>query len=219
MELINDFNNIYVLIAGNTGVGKSTAAECISTKYNIELFSDPYIYNPFISESLNRENNKSFQSQLFFFKEFIKIHKYINQTKSSVIQERSLFESVNVFCKLFYKNGLFSKDELNVFEDLLFELKSQIRLPDLIIYIECELNENVKRVVKRNRCFESNFDMKLLSNQKEIYKEWIFEMKSQYVEIIKINNTRLNVSEFKKECLDEFDNWINIHNLRLEKKI
>lgn len=219
METLNNYNNIYVLVTGNTGVGKSTVAEYISAKYKIELISDPFVENPFISDSLSEQNNKSFQSQLFFFKEFIKIHKYIGQSKSSIIQERSLFESVNVFCKLFYQNGFFSKDELNVFEDLLLELKSQIKLPDLIIYIESDLNVNALRVIERNRDFESKFDIQLLSKQKEIYKEWISGMESQKIEIIKVNNTNLSLAEFKSKCLIKFENWLHSHSLRLEERI
>lgn len=201
-------NITYVLISGNTGVGKTTAAEYISKKLQIELICDPFLENPFITNSFTKDNNKSFQSQLFFFKEFIKIHKAINISEQSIIQERSIFETVNIFCKLFYNTGSFSKDELDVFIDLFNEIKDWIKSPDLIIYIKSDIDANIKRIVNRNRGFESGFDFNLLSIQDSLYKDWIVEMKNQNIEIIELDNTRIGIEEFENESLDSLKRWL-----------
>jgi deoxyadenosine/deoxycytidine kinase len=212
-------NNIfYVLISGNTGVGKTTAAEYISKTLKVELLCDPFIENPFIKDSFTKANNKSFQSQLFFFKEFIKIHKAINVSKQSIIQERSIFETVNIFCKLFYRNGSFSKDELSVFIDLFNEIKDWIKMPDLIIYIKSDIDTNLERIVNRNRSFESGFNAELLSIQDSLYTDWIVEMKTQNIEIIELDNTKIGIEEFEIKSLDTLKQWLLNKYKQLDNK-
>ncbi len=111
-------DNPYILFSGPTGVGKSTAINNLVERLNsYELYTDPYEKNPFISDAYNN-NNFVFQSQVFFLKEFLKIHKKINNSNNIILQERSVFESIHIFCKMFLLQGKFTNDEFSLISDL-----------------------------------------------------------------------------------------------------
>lgn len=171
----------YVLFSGCTGVGKSFVKERIKkileTEYgykNIFCFDDPYVNNPFI-ESAYSDKNKSFQSQIFFINEFIKIHKEISCLYNSdciILQERSLFESVLVFCKLNLIQNVFSEDEYKLCESLLSNIISWFKVPDIVINVTSESETIIERISKRGRGFENSIDQKFINQQRELYNQF-----------------------------------------------
>ncbi len=96
--------NQYILIVGCTGVGKTVIGDFLHKHFaNSQYFTDPYFDNPFISYAYNKTNSKCFQSEIFFINEFFKIHKIINEISDQwILQERSIFECVHIFCRLFF---------------------------------------------------------------------------------------------------------------------
>ena len=112
----------YNLIVGPTGVGKSSLINYLQKHISCVVYSDPFEDNPFIKDAY-LGNSKNFQSQIFFFKEFLKLHKEIRLQSEIIVQERSIFESVHIFCASLLRDGVFTKDEYAVFEDLLTEVR------------------------------------------------------------------------------------------------
>lgn len=206
-------NNLYILLVGCTGVGKSTVATYLSSQFEMKYFDDPFVNNPFISKSFQKKDSLAFQSQLFFFKEFIKLHKEIAVYHKPIIQERSIFESVNIFCRLFYKTGVFSLEELEVFEDLLSELEYLFRKPDLVIYLKSASETVERRIKERNRNFENSIDKDFLNIQESLYENWINTIKEQkFSKLLVIDNTTLNVSQCNMLISDNINSILNSKN-------
>lgn len=206
---------MYILLTGCTGVGKSTVGHYLSSQYDITYIDDPFVNNPFINTSFQRKDNMAFQSQLFFFKEFIKLHKRISNYHKSIIQERSIFESVEVFCRLFYETKIFSIDELRVFEDLLKELSFLFRKPNLIIYLKANSFEIRNRIRRRNRDFELNFNERLLDIQNTLYERWINKIQTEKLsKVITIDNTNLGIDQCNAFVKKEIDNILLSNRLQ-----
>lgn len=171
----------YVLFSGCTGVGKSFVKErvknILETEYgykNTYCFDDPYVNNPFI-ESAYSDKKKCFQSQIFFINEFIKIHKeisYLYNLNCVILQERSLFESVLVFCKLNLIQKVFSDDEYKLCESLLSNIISWFKVPDMVINITSDSDTIVERISKRGREFENSIDQTFIDQQRELYNQF-----------------------------------------------
>lgn len=208
-----EMNNLYILLVGCTGVGKSTVASYLSSQFGMRYFDDPFIDNPFISKSFQKKDSLAFQSQLFFFKEFIKLHKEILVYHKPIIQERSIFESVKIFCGLFCKTGVFSLEELELFEDLLSELEYLFRKPDLIIYLKSTSEIIEKRIRKRNRNFENNIDNDFLNMQELLYENWINEIRKQESsKLLIVENTNLSIEQCNTLVKDKIDFILNTEN-------
>ena len=163
----------YVLIVGGTGSGKSTFAEQLLHRYGDCLyFSDPYIDNPFL-HSVYSHNQFCFQSELFFMKEFLKIQKKIGNSTRRIIQERSIFECVHIFCKSFYIQGKINKDEYNLCEELLTEIHPWMTMPDVVVHMQVTPSTAYNRIVHRGREFEENVNIDEVKLQLELYSSWV----------------------------------------------
>ncbi len=185
-------DNPYILFSGPTGVGKSTAINNLVERLNsYELYTDPYEKNPFISDAYNN-NNFVFQSQVFFLKEFLKIHKKINNSNNIILQERSVFESIHIFCKMFLLQGKFTNDEFSLISDLANLTTCGYRRPTVILYFQASVDEVIRRIQYRNRNFEQNINIEFIETQCMLYEEWITGIeKSKSSKIIRIESSGL----------------------------
>lgn len=195
--------NQYILLVGCTGVGKSTIYDFLCNTYKNHIaFADPYIANPFIADAYS-EGNKSFQSQVFFFKEFLKIHKIISNTIDKIIiQERSIFESIEIFCKLFMHSGKMDLNEFLTMKDLLSQVEGWIRKPDVVLHIKADGKIIKKRIESRNREFEKDIDEKFILTQNKLYEEWLGAFcDNQNIKLIEIDNSQMSIDETNQSIL------------------
>lgn len=164
----------YILIVGATGVGKSSIINHIQSIKPSLVYSDPYNDNPFISDAY-KNRNSAFQSQIFFFKEFLKIHKRITMdvNVSNILQERSIFESIYIFCSNYLLEGVFSQDEYNLMEELLNEVTSDFIRPHSIIYLKASPETIINRINRRGRLFEKSIDTQFIKRQISLYEDWL----------------------------------------------
>lgn len=196
--------NQYLLIVGCTGVGKTAVADFLHEHYvDSQYFTDPYIDNPFISQAYIKTNNKCFQSEIFFIKEFFKIHKIINGISEQwILQERSIFECVNIFCRLFLYQLKIDRMEYDLCRDLLNELSCNIRKPDMIIHLKADSEIILKRIMTRNRAFESNINLEFIETQQFLYERWLAQFSRDFrMPIIEIDNSKMDVCETNQEVL------------------
>lgn len=163
----------YILITGCTGVGKSSVAEHLHATISPSvLYSDPFVENPFILDTYLKGIN-CFQSEMFFFKEFLKIHKAIKGYTATVFQERSIFECVEIFCRLFLYQNKIDQREFDLLQDLLQELIPYMRMPDRIIHLTADTRIILKRIANRKREFETSIDCDFIEMQSRLYTQWI----------------------------------------------
>jgi deoxyadenosine/deoxycytidine kinase len=204
----------YVLIVGGTGAGKSTFAKQLLQEYSDCLFfSDPYIDNPFL-HSVYSHNQFFFQSELFFVKEFLKIQKQIGNSDRRIIQERSIFECVYIFCKSFYLQSKISKDEYQLCVDLLTEIQPWIRMPDVVVYIKVSPLTAYYRIIGRGRGFEKDVRIDEIELQLKLYSSWVprFCNKNSIPVVVFNNEAAINsiaFSEAVEQCISSIDNIIH----------
>lgn len=199
---------MYILLTGGTGVGKSSVMEYIALQdKTIKMFSDPFVNNPFISDAYTTKKMVC-QSQMFFMKEFLKIHKNINflHKKYNIIQERSIYECVHVFCRTFQKQGKIDHNEFELLKDFLNILQPELRLPDIIVYLTASPLIIEKRVELRSRVFENSIDLTFIESQQFFYMEWLSSIQSQYdIPVLRIENDSLPIDQVGKTVYGLFN--------------
>lgn len=193
----------YNLIVGPTGVGKSSLIEYLQQHISCVVYSDPFEENPFLKEAY-KEKLKCFQSQLFFFKEFLKIHKAIKRQSGLVFQERSIFESVYIFCRNLFIEGTFTKDEYALFESMLWEVQEFLSFPDQIVMLSAKSETILNRISNRGRDFEKGIRLQFIDSQKEMYNQWIERQCAEWRCPTKIYNTDdLSIDKLGEIILNE----------------
>lgn len=195
----------YYLVAGPTGVGKSSVISCLKSQIKCKTYSDPYENNPFIADTYIK-NRYCFQSQVFFYKEFFKIHQTINNeiNNNIIIQERSIFESVNIFCRNMFIDGLLNRDEFILLSDLLSCIEPFIVHPKKIIYLEASSEIILSRIRNRGRGFERNISEDFVKKQLDLYDDWLLSIQKQWsCDIININVNTLTPQAISRIILGD----------------
>lgn len=194
----------YILLTGPTGVGKSSVMDSLSKVIPSITYSDPYVDNPFIADAY-LSNDKCFQSQLFFFKEFLKIHLDIKSKGNEIfiLQERSIFESVYIFCRNLFIEGNFSRDEYELMKDLLSEVEPFLVYPKTIISLTASPDEIYRRILKRGRAFESNIQINFIEKQINLYSDWIkFFSDHHNCKIIEIDTSFKSIKTISENLIE-----------------
>ncbi len=164
---------VFVSIAGNIGSGKSSLTNLISKEFNWKPYYEKVNNNPYLKDFYNDMNRWSFNLQVYFLSHRFKTHKEILNKKSSVIQDRSIYEDAEIFAKNLYKLGKMKKRDYDNYRQLFKEMTYFLQPPDLLIYLRSSLPKLLKQIKLRGREFELNIDGGYLDKLNESYEEWI----------------------------------------------
>lgn len=162
---------MFVSIEGNIGVGKTTIVNKLKIQYGndfayflepVDSFCKFEKYNP-LQLSYENPEKYAFVTQLHIINQTLNYYPTKNTPKSNIISERCTTSSY-AFIEKDYQNGLFNEFQYDFLRDYLF--KNQIRenmlVPDLIIYLKGDVNVCFNRIQERNRKEEQKLSKKLL---------------------------------------------------------
>ncbi len=176
----NRGNNYFFALAGNIGVGKTTWTTLLSEKFGWRAYYEKVTENPYLPDFYKDMQRWSFHSQIFFLTQRFKAHQEIQETTSTCIQDRTIFEDGEIFAKnLFDQKSITEKDYLN-YKDLYETVISSLRFPDLIIYLRASIWTLISRIRKRGRDYERSIDKEYLAQLNRNYDEWVERYAKQH---------------------------------------
>ncbi len=208
---------LFVAIAGNIGVGKTTLTKMLSEKLGWKAYFEKVIDNPYLSDFYKDMNRWSFHLQVFFLSNRFRSQKEITEWPDSCIQDRSIYEDVEIFAYTLHKQGFMSDKDYSNYRDLFSIMVSYLRKPDLIVYLKSPVELLIQHIQKRGRDYEQTIDPKYLARLNEAYDAWIERAKTAGLRVVTIDTTHRdfenNEDDFNiiyqpiKEL--ERQNWIN----------
>ncbi|MEO8666705.1 MAG: deoxynucleoside kinase [Ignavibacteria bacterium] len=164
---------VFVSVAGNIGSGKSSLTHMISKEFNWKPYYEKVNNNPYLKDFYLDMNRWSFNLQVYFLSHRFKTHKEILSKRASVIQDRSIYEDVEIFATNLHKLGKMKRRDYNNYKKLFREMTHFLQPPDLMIYLRASLPKLVKQIKRRGREFEKNIDVDYLERLNVSYDEWI----------------------------------------------
>lgn len=177
-------NLYYIAIEGVIGVGKTSLAKLLADSLSAKLILEKFENNPFLEEFYREPERYAFQTQLFFLLERYK-------------QQQDL-KQVDIFHKLLISDYMFEKDklfanlnlgekELGLYEKIETLLEKQVPSPDLVIYLQSDINNLMDNISNRARPYEENISVEYLQSLRKIYNEFFFHYEKCPVLIINTN--------------------------------
>lgn len=166
-------NKLYIAIAGNIGVGKTTLTRMLSEKLGWKAFYERVVDNPYLSDFYEDMKRWSFHLQVFFLSSRFIDQKKITEWPDSCIQDRSIYEDVEIFAHTLHKNGNMTDVDYKNYQDLFYTMVSYLRKPDLIIYLRSSIESLKEHIRLRGRDYEQDIDPDYLAELNEAYEEWI----------------------------------------------
>ena len=164
---------LYVAIAGNIGVGKTTLTRMLSQKLGWKAYYEKVIDNPYLEDFYKDMKRWSFHLQIYFLSHRFISQKEITEWPDSCIQDRSIYEDAEIFATTLHKQGLMSDRDFDNYRALFEIMTSYLRQPDLIIYLRASTDLLFEHIRKRGRSYELQMDRAYLEQLNQAYEEWI----------------------------------------------
>lgn len=163
----------HVAVAGNIGAGKTTLSEKLSEKYGWDVHYEDADTNPYLQDFYNDMNRWSFNLQVYFLNSRYQQVLEIQNGERTVIQDRTIYEDAYIFAPNLHDMGLMSTRDFNNYFTLFKNMSSQVKAPDLLIYLKANISTLVAHIHERGRDYEGNMSLDYLKKLNERYENWI----------------------------------------------
>lgn len=184
MMMPENRSKVFVAIAGNIGVGKSTLTGILAEEFGWKPFYEAVDENPYLADFYADMPRWSFHSQVFFLSRRLQHHRQLVDHPGSVVQDRSVYEDAEIFACNLYKQGQLSERDYRAYQDLYEGIRAFLPPPDLLVYLKADVDTLLARIHLRGRDFERDILPDYLQRLNVLYDDWIARWDSCQVLII-----------------------------------
>jgi deoxyadenosine/deoxycytidine kinase len=163
----------YVAIAGNIGAGKTTLCEMLARHFGWDVHYEDTENNPYLSDFYLDMKRWSFNLQVFFLSSRYQQVLRILQGSRTVIQDRTIYEDAFIFAPNLADMGLMERRDFENYLTLFQCIVSQVKAPDLLIYLKASIPTLVEHIQMRGRDYEGSISIEYLKRLNERYDSWI----------------------------------------------
>lgn len=178
----------HIALAGNIGAGKTTLTEQLAKHYGWEVNYEDADTNPYLSDFYKDMRRWSFNLQIYFLNSRYAQIINIQNGDKVVIQDRTIYEDAFIFAPNLHDMGLMSTKDFNNYFNLFKLMTSQVRPPDLLIYLKASIPTLVSHIHTRGREYEGNMSLDYLKKLNERYDNWISNYTDGKLLVIETDN-------------------------------
>jgi deoxyadenosine/deoxycytidine kinase len=164
---------IFISVAGNIGCGKSSLTKLLAKRFNWAPYFESVNDNPYLEDFYEDMSRWSFNLQIYFLAHRFGTHREITEKPNSVIQDRSIYEDVEIFAKNLHSLGRMSDRDFQTYNNLFREMTSYLKPPDVLVYLKASVPTLLKQIQLRGRNFEKDIDINYLEELNTSYEIWI----------------------------------------------
>lgn len=166
-------NSKFIAIAGNIGAGKSSLTGLLADHFEWEPFYESVDDNPYLSDFYDDMMRWSFNLQIYFLSSRFRHQKQMLDGEGNFIQDRTIYEDVEIFAKNLHNMGLMSDRDFKNYEALFAEMTRYLKPPTLLVYIRAQVPTLVQRIQQRGREYENTIRIEYLERLNRLYENWI----------------------------------------------
>lgn len=166
---------IFIAVAGNIGVGKSSLTGLIAQHLGWQPFYEAVEENPYLADFYSDMKQWSFHSQVYFLSRRLQHHRQLVDHPSHVIQDRSIYEDAEIFAQNLYEQGRLSERDYRTYRQLYEGIMGFLPPPDLLIYLQAPVGVLAERIGQRGRDYEREISIKYLTDLNKLYDAWIHQ--------------------------------------------
>ncbi|TVQ11691.1 MAG: deoxynucleoside kinase [Balneolaceae bacterium] len=169
----------FLAIAGNIGAGKSSLTNLLSRHFKWEAHYESVDDNPYLQDFYEDMLRWSFNLQIYFLSSRFRKQKELLTDAQSFIQDRTIYEDVEIFARNLYDMGLMSHRDYENYKSLFKEMTDYLRPPDLLIYLKAKVPTLVNQIQQRGRDYENSIRIDYLEGLNKLYEGWIMNYPHQ----------------------------------------
>lgn len=175
----------YVTIEGVIGAGKTSLASLLARNLGARLVLEEVEENPFLSNFYQDRRAYAFQTQVFFL-----LSRYRQQQTTF---QTDLFSQTTISDYLFAKDKIFAylnldDDEIALYERLLALVERDIPKPDLVVYLQADIDRLLALIKRRGRPFEREMSKEYLEDLSEAYNHFFLHYSETPLLVVNTNH-------------------------------
>lgn len=141
----------FVTVIGNVGAGKSTLTRALSDLLSFDASYERVDSNPYLSDFYQDQRAWGFHLQIYFLGQRYKDIGAIQQRARDHIQDRSIYEDVEIFARGLHESGKMADRDFQTYHGLFSNMVESLIKPDLAIYLTGSLDTILRRIASRGR--------------------------------------------------------------------
>jgi deoxyguanosine kinase len=160
----------HIAIEGPIGVGKTSLTSLLAKRFRgAKVLAD--VENPFLDDFYKDKRGAAFRTELFFL-----LSRFDQQRQLS---QGDLFTPLVIADYTFAKSKIFAyltldDSELMIYNKLFDLLSENVPKPDLVIYLQANLDTLLRRIKKRGRAYEKSIAPTYLQELSEAYSHYFY---------------------------------------------
>jgi deoxyadenosine/deoxycytidine kinase len=175
---------MYIAIEGVIGAGKTSLAKRLAEKLNAKLVLESFEENPFLDKFYKDPARYAFHTQIHFL-----LSRY---KQLLTLRQEDLFHDNIVSDYIFEKDKIFAylnlkDDELDLYEKIVSLIERQIRIPDIVIYLQSTVERLMSNIKHRARPYEEEMKEDYISDLNEGYNYFFFRYRATKIMIVNVS--------------------------------
>jgi len=175
---------MYLSIEGVIGAGKTSLAKRLAERLNAKLVLESFDDNPFLDKFYKDPARYAFHTQIHFL-----LSRYRQLLE---LRQEDLFHENIIADYIFEKDKIFAylnlrDDELELYEKIVALIERQIRMPDLVIYLQSTVERLMTNIKFRNRPYETEMKEDYIRDLNEGYNYFFFRYRATKILIVDVS--------------------------------
>ncbi len=177
----------YIVVEGPIGVGKTSLASRLADALGSETLLEQPTENPFLERFYQSPKNYGLPTQLFFL--------FQRARQIEALKQSDMFRPSIVADFMLEKDALFARtnlddDELRLYEQVYAQLKPELPVPDLVIYLQAPSNVLADRIRRRGVDYERRIERDYLDKLVDAYTQFFYTYRE--APLLVINAAEIN---------------------------
>lgn len=162
-----------IVFAGNVGSGKTTIARALAGALGFEVHFESVSDNPFLEDFYHDQRKWAYHLQTFFLIHRFTALKEAMERGSNIVFDRSIYEDAEIFARNLYETGKMEEREFETYLDMFYSMMRYIPHPDLLVFIDADIDTILARIRKRGRNMELEVPIAYWQQLSNLYDLWI----------------------------------------------
>jgi deoxyadenosine/deoxycytidine kinase len=164
---------VLIGVVGNTGSGKSLAADALAKGLGFRHFPERVDDNAFFARFMAEPQDWAFRSQMAFMLGAVRDAAEARTSARGAVIERPVEEMHGIFVVDQLRNGVLCADEAALLESVVGLGKKLGGAPDLLVALTAPTPTLFQRIRSRGRGGEENLTLDYLDRLDRRYREWL----------------------------------------------
>lgn len=178
----------YIVVEGPIGVGKTSLVEKLANTFASEALYEEPQENPFLERFYHSPRQYALPTQLSFL--------FQRSKQISALKQGDMFKPGCVADFMLEKDRMFASvnladDELRLYDQVYQQLRLDLPVPDLVIYLQAPVSVLQDRIRKRGIAYERHMDNAYLESVVDAYTRFFYQYNASPLLII--NAAKINM--------------------------